>query len=272
MNKAALVAILAPCLAHAEMTPAPGRVDSRVRWVNYVEGQVIRIPCALNVLTDIEFEEGEEVKTRYSAIPKMWSSNQDGNHLLIKPLRPEATTNMTVMTSNSKRSYSFYLDVIAEEATKKEALYALHFRYPDVEKQKDEAKEKEAEAEAKKEEMEERFDAALAHVYNTDYWVTDQCKEICPTAAHDDGNFVFLEFASNGLIPAVYGVTTEGKDKLVNSHVEGHTVIVERMQRKLTLRHGEQAAYVVNRSFAKGRDNVSGTVASDVELIVKEPR
>lgn len=264
-----LILLLLATQAHAEVTPAPGRVDSRIRVVNYNPEQVYRVPCALGVLTEIQFEVGEDVKEKLVPEASAWDGYQSGHRLYVKPLKPDGSTNMSVITSNNTRSYTLYLDVVPD---KKSALYSIRFRYPDVEEQKQLEKEKIEQAEAEKEEIDKRFETALARVYNDNYWVTEQCGEICPTAAHDDGNFVWLEFGKNGDIPAIYEVDKEGKESIVNSHHEGNAVIIERMARKYTLRRGNLAAWVVNQSFAKGRDNETGTVSTQVEAVVKEPK
>lgn len=276
MKRLILIAALLPALTLAEITPRPGALDSRIRVVNYNPMQVVKVNTFFGVATHIQFEDGEQVEDGIMGNPVNWQVKKMGNHIYARPLKDHADTNMTVIT-NKQRTYNFLMVVQKLDENNPNAwvnpenFFTLFFKYPDVEEQKRAEKEMEAKIEQEKQEAEKRFDAALAHVYNDDYWGRGD-KEIIPTAAHDDGNFVFLEFGNNGDIPAIYDVDKNGDESIVNSHTEGNTVIIEKMAPKYMLRRGKLVADVVNRSMAKGRDNKSGTVATDVELIVKEPK
>lgn len=274
----AFIIALSPALAFSEITPNPGAFDPHVRVVNYNPMQVVRVNTFYGVATHIQFEDGEDVTNGITGAPVNWEIKNFGNHLSVRPIKDHADTNLTV-TSN-KRTYNFLLIVVdnvdvndPKGFANPNIFYSLFFKYPDVEEQKRLEKEREAEELAKKEhdkqEIEKRFDQALSHVYNEDYWGNGD-NEIFPTAAHDDGNFVWLEFGNNGDTPNVYEVDKEGKESIVNSHMEGNNVVIERMARKYVLRRGNLVAGIVNNSFAKGRDNKSGTVATDVSIIVKE--
>jgi type IV secretion system protein VirB9 len=72
-------------------------------------------------------------------------------------------------------------------------------------------------------------------------------------------------------MPAVYATDAEGRESLVNAHVDGNQIVVHRLVRKLTLRKGNAVACVVNRSFDLdgGKDNRSGTVSPDVQRVIR---
>jgi type IV secretion system protein VirB9 len=57
----------------------------------------------------------------------------------------------------------------------------------------------------------------------------------------------------------------------VNTNVEGNEIVVQRLVRQLTLRKGNAVACVVNKAFDLdgGKDNTTGTVAPDVERVIK---
>jgi hypothetical protein len=69
-----------------------------------------------------------------------------------------------------------------------------------------------------------------------------------------------------------YEVDSNGEESRVNKHYDGNTMIIERMLPKFVLRRGKFVVEVVNSAVAKGRDNKSGTVSPDVEVVVKEPK
>ena len=107
---------------------------------------------------------------------------------------------------------------------------------------------------------------------NTDYWVAGS-DEISPTAARDDGRFIYLTFSNNRDMPAVYEVDEKGKEALINTNViDGNTIVIQRLVRRLILRKGDAVASVINKSFDLngGIDNTTSTVAPDVERVIKE--
>lgn len=256
-----------PMVAIAESVPRPGSADPRVRSINYNPSQVYRLNTAIGVLTGIQFEDDELVTNDIMPDPTVWDAKKVGNHLFIKPLSLDANTNLTVLTS--KRTYTFELNVLPMNTPKNQLVYSLVFRYTDVEQKKLAEKQAVEEAKEAKETVEKRFDTALERKYNENYWGAGDT-EIFPTAAHDDGNFVWLEFGYNGDMPAIYEVGKDGSESIVNSHTEGNTVVIERMAHKYVLRRGDLAVSVINQSWIAGRDNKTGTVATDVDLVVKE--
>jgi type IV secretion system protein VirB9 len=105
----------------------------------------------------------------------------------------------------------------------------------------------------------------------TDYWVAGS-EEISPTAARDDGRFIYLTFSNNRDMPAVYSVDAEGKEALITTNViDGNTIVIQRLVNQLILRKGNAVASVLNKSFELngGTDNTSGTIAPDVQRVIK---
>lgn len=105
---------------------------------------------------------------------------------------------------------------------------------------------------------------------NFDYWVAGSTL-ISPTGARDDGRFTYLLFSNSRDMPAVYMEDEAGKESLIETHVEGNTIVVHLVVPKLTLRRGAAVACIRNRSFDLGVYNDrSGTVSSGVHRTVKE--
>ncbi len=108
------------------------------------------------------------------------------------------------------------------------------------------------------------------NIDNFDYWVAGS-ELISPTGARDDGRFTYLLFSNNRDMPAVYLVDEAGKESLINTHVEGNTIVVHLVVPKLVLRRGEAVACVLNKGFDLGSYNDrSGTVSSEITRTVKE--
>ena len=97
--------------------------------------------------------------------------------------------------------------------------------------------------------------------------------KVSPSGAYDDGRFTYLIFNNNSSMPAVYETDENGKESLVNTHVtSGNTIVIHHLIEKITLRKGDFVASVWNKSYdSKGGENkLTGTVAPDVERVIKE--
>lgn len=264
--------MLLPTLACAELMPPKGQLDSRVRVADYHPAEVYKIRTFYGVSTHVQFADGETMTDVALGDQAAWEVEPRKSHLFIKPKAQQADTNLTVVTN--KRVYQFALVVEPSSARKgwqdPDLVYSLSFRYPDEEAARLAAYTKGAEAKAIRKDIKDKLAQASTRDENRDYWVAG-AEEISPSGARDDGRFIYLAFSHNRDMPAVYEVDEEGNEALINTNVEGNEIVVQRLVRKLVLRKGKAVACVVNKSFNLhgGRDNTSGTVALDVERVIK---
>jgi type IV secretion system protein VirB9 len=274
MKRLLCIALLLPFLAHAEVVPPKGKVDSRVRVVDYDPAEVYKIRTYYGVSTHVQFAEGEDMKDVAIGDEQAWEVQPRRNHLYIKPKGQKADTNLTIVTS--KRTYEFALEVVPRPAhddkawKSQELVYSLSFRYPDEEAARLAAQAKAAETKAAQNVIKDKLVEAKKRDENRDYWVAGS-EDISPTAARDDGRFIYLTFSNNRDMPAVYEVDDGDNESRATTSVEGNQLVVQRMARKLRLRRGKSVACVINKSFDPnaGRDNTTGTVAADVERVIK---
>lgn len=266
---------MAPALAWAELTPEPGTLDPRVRVVDYTPLNVVKLSTFYGVSTHVQFGAGETIRDIAVGDDQAWKIVPRGNHLFIKPQATKADTNITVVTD--KRTYQFSLVVTPRQLKDATAwrdpnlIYSLSFRYPEEEAAKLAAKSKSDALKARLGEVTSKLAGAGKEGQNFDYWVAGS-KEVSPTAARDDGRFIYLVFNNNRDMPAIYSVDDEGNEALINTNVvDGNTIVVQRLVRQLRLRKGNAVACVVNKAFDLdgGADNTSGTVAPDVERVLK---
>lgn len=277
MKKLLLLALFAPVLACAELNPPQGAFDPRVRVVDYNPSDVVRLTTFYGVSTHVQFGLKESIKDVAVGDEQAWAIVPRGNHLFIKPKATKADTNVTVVTD--QRVYHFALVVeprsVKDAAAWRDAnlVFSLSFRYPDEEADRLSAQAKADATRTQQTDMKGRLAAAKRRDENRDYWVAGSA-EVSPTAARDDGRFIYLTFSNNRDMPAVYAVDAEGNEALVNTNVEGNEIVVQRMVRQLTLRKGNAVACVVNKAFDLdgGKDNATGTVAPDVERVIKGAR
>lgn len=274
MKKLICIALLVPTLTLAEITPPRGTFDARVRVVDYNPADVVKINTFYGVSTHIQFGKGESINDVAVGDQAAWEISDRGSNLFVKPKATKADTNVTVVTS--KRVYQFAF-VVEPRNTRDTAawrdqnlVYSLSFRYPDEEAAKLQSQAQAGEVKKRLDDIKGRLTGAKAHDENRDYWVSGS-EDVSPTAARDDGRFIYLTFGNNRDMPAVYSTDAVGNEALVGTSVEGRDVVVPRMVRKLVLRKGNAVACVVNKSFDinGGKDNTTGTVAPDVERVIK---
>jgi type IV secretion system protein VirB9 len=274
MKRLLLIVMLLPALAWAELTPPKGKLDSRVRVADYSAAEVYKIRTFYGVSTHVQFAESETMTDVALGDKDAWEVEPRKSHLFIKPKAQKADTNLTVVTN--RRVYQFAL-VVEPRGTRDDKawkdpdlVYSLSFRYPEEDAARLTAQATAAEVKTVRNEVKTKLAEAKKRDENRDYWVAGS-DEISPTAARDDGRFIYLTFSLNRDMPAVYAVDDEGNESLINTNVEGNEIVVQRMVRKLMLRKGKAVACVVNKSFDLngGRDNTTGTVAADVERVIK---
>jgi len=276
--KKILTAALAMILlsgALAETTPEPGAADPRVRVVTYSPKNVVRLNTFFGVSTHIKFSESEQIKDVAVGDDLAWKVIPRGNNLFIKPTAKEGDTNITVITN--RRTYHFVVVVLTEKNQKtwanRELIYSLSFRYPDEEDANSNARARAEAEKARREDVKNRLARAPSrNGHNMDYWVAGH-QEVSPSGAYDDGRFTYLIFNNNSAMPAVYETDETGKESLVNTHVSsGNTIVIHRLAEKITLRKGDFVASVWNKSYDRtgGANNLTGTVAPDVERVIKE--
>lgn len=278
MKRLLVLALVVPMFAWAEISPQPGRFDPRVRVVEYNSQDVVNITTYYGVSTHIRFGEGEIVEDRSIAAgdPDAWFINVSGNknNLFIKPKQKFADMNMTVITN--KRIYQFALTVdprpLKDLKTWRSTVltYSLSFIYPDEEKAKATSLSRMADVKQRLSDIKNKLIDEKKEGLNFDYWVSG-ADDISPTAARDDGRFTYLTFSNNRDMPAIYTVDSDGNEALVNTNVDGNTIAVHRVVRRLVLRKGDSVVCVVNKAFDAdgGTDNTSGTISPDVKRVIK---
>jgi type IV secretion system protein VirB9 len=173
---------------------------------------------------------------------------------------------MTVLTN--KRAYNFVLSAhwpgTKPHPDRHSMFFQVNFRYPQAEAAQ-------ALAQAKALELKQRLnnkeDKPVA--INWNYWVQGSDR-VSPSRAFDDGRFTYLTFPNNREMPAVYIENPEGEESLVNTNVNGDTIVVHKIAQTLVLRKGKAVAGIVNKSYdPDGIANLTGTVSPQVKRVLK---
>lgn len=241
----------------AETQPAPGLLDARIRTAPYSTEEVYRLTGFVGYQTDLEFERGETFVGLGAGDIEGLSFVSAENHLFLKPKAAKVGTNLTILTT--KRTYQLEYSASAQRPDETEPVtYVLRFRYPEVAAAADEPS--------------RALEAPSHRVRNYDYWFCGD-PTLKPTAASDDGVHTRLTFPAKAEQPAIFVLTEDGSESLLNFSMDEGDVILHRVARRLILRRGKLAACIVNKAFSgSGEELKSHTVAEGVERTTKDAR
>jgi type IV secretion system protein VirB9 len=246
-----LILMLLAVRVHAETTPSPGLLDSRIRTAPYSAEQVYRLTGFVGYQTDLEFEAGETFVGLGAGDIEGISFVAEGNHLFLKPKAAKVGTNLTLITS--RRTYQVDYSASATHPDPSEPVtYVLRFTYPQMAKDGGDAAGRALEADTHR-------------PRNIDYWF---CGDVSlrPTAASDDGVHTRLTFAARAEQPAIFILNEDGSESLLNYSMDEGDVILHRVARRLILRRGTLAGCVVNKGYVgTGERLKSNTISQDVE-------
>jgi len=224
---------LASASAYAAKTPNPLVTDSRVRQAPYDPNQVYEIVGTYGYQTSIEFASDETVKVVTLGDSIAWQTVPYQNRLFLKPVEPNAATNLTVITD--KRTYYFKLTSAKSRASQ---TFLVRFLYPN-------SRTGMYGGGAGVSRSTSGFDPARL---NLGYATSGDKSAIPLTRVFDDGQFTYFLFEQNAETPAVYTVGPDGTESIVNTRREGAYLVVERTASLFTLRNGNAHLCVQNNA------------------------
>lgn len=214
-----------------------------IQEYEYEPNRIYQVRTGLGITTQIEMSPNEQILDYSTGFSSGWDMSRRDNVFYLKPKNTDVDTNMMVRTAT--HSYIFELKVVAtdwralEQAKSAGVQYKIKFVYPsDTEfstgKQDD----------APQPELSTQLDKSRQ--YNFDYQYATRTKQawLIPVNVYDDGRFTYVRMSDiksipTGNFPAVFGREREsGEDFVVNTTVEGNTIIVHGTYPYLVIRHG----------------------------------
>ena len=266
-------AILATCAlsalasmpAYAELTPARGLVDPRVRVVAYDPEQVIKLHGFVGYQIHFQFAEGETFVNLAAGDNKALDVGYEANHLVLKPLAEKVATNITVLTNRRVYQFDYSASAARPDPDRQDVIYSLRFIYP-----QDEARKAAEELEQQRTNLKlASADQDSRRARNTNYWGCGAAA-IRPDTAYDDGVQTRLRFAAHSEFPTLYVKNDDDSESLVNFTVDHDEVVIHRVARSFVLRRSKLVACIQNRSFDGGGERLeSETLVPGVERITK---
>ncbi len=253
-----IAVLLAAAGARAELLPARGSVDGRIRVAAWREEEVFELRGRVGYQIDLEFESGEAFVGLAAGDIEALSFVAEGNHLFLKPRAASVRTNLTVLTTRRHYQFDYLATAETGAAPADEVMFALRFTYPprsDVDARASAAARIDAELRA----------ASARQASNIDYWYCGS-PAIKPVAVSDDGLHTRLRFASRAELPVLFVRNDDGSESLLNFSLDDGDVIVHRVARAFVLRRGKLTGCVVNKGFrGAGERPASGTISPHIE-------
>ncbi len=222
-----------PVRAQMREVPIPGAVDPRVQTVMFVEDSVVSLRGHYGYQMMIEFGADERIENVSIGDSLAWqvTPNRRADTLFVKPIEFDAATNMSVITS--KRRYTFQLS--AEDPTgpgDPNIIYRVKFSYP---------------PEPSPPEPKDLAPQIPANA-NRNYSVSGSTKNV-PSRIFDDGQRTYFEWPTGAATPAVFALSADGSESLVNFIMRGNVMVVERVGPAFVLRNGADQTIVSNDSW-----------------------
>lgn len=224
--KKLILTSLALCLfsqfANAEAYPKGSRFDNRVKTVAYNPDNVTRINIKAGISSLIQLHKNEQITGVGLGDSEAWNVNVNGSNIWIKPIAEQPDTNLTITTD--KRTYFFNLVTVKNKSA---ASWGIRFDYPDMKKP-----------------MNTYVKPCSGIVQNYRYFVQgdNKAKQIFPIEAWDNGTFTCLRFPIGGDLPVVFKKLPDGKEGLVNSHIENDVVVIHEINKEYRIRLGDLVA------------------------------
>ncbi len=278
--------LLSAPFALALTVPKASPYDTRIQNADYNANDVFEINTKVGIGTQVLFAEGEEIAKdkAISGFIDGWSLEPVGNSLFIKASAIKGKDaegkdilvepipgqwNSNILVSTNRRVYVLDLKLLSGGA---KVAYLVKFNYPEDELKKAQAEKLAKElAEEKKVIMEK-----TPVVKNMSYKMQagKKSSNIEPGNVFDDGEFTYFTFAGNREIPAIFHVSENKEESIVNSHIDPKmpgTIVVHRIGRQFVLRYGDAVVGVYNEAFDKiGQLNTSGTTVDGVKRELKD--
>ena len=238
-----LSSVLLPMQAYSLQKSTPLATDNRLRTYIYNPNDIYVYTGYYRYQSSIIFALDEEILTVTMGDTLGWQMIPQGNRLFLKPISPEANTNMTILTNKREYLFELYADE-AEDIRDEEMTFTAKFIYPN------EISEAALFTFGSDDDDERNEDIAniAEEEINRNYSFSGS-SDVAPLQIFDDGEFTFFEFKDkNAELPAIFSVDRFGNEELVNFRVKGNYLVIEKVVQQFTLRRGVDITCIFNEA------------------------
>jgi type IV secretion system protein VirB9 len=239
-NRLALAAIVCAATAGA----AHNASAQAVQAYEYQPDRIYPVRAGLGITTQIELSPNEKILDYSTGFSNGWELTRRDNVFYLKPKNVDVDTNMMIRTET--HAYIFELKVVAtdwktlESARTAGVQYKVRFSYPS-----DTSFSNEVVKAAQVPELSTTLVKGRHYNFDYDYATRSTgAPWLVPAGVWDDGRFTYIKMSDmtqfpTGNFPTVYMRQSEhGEDSVVNTTIEGHTIVAHGTYPYLIIRHG----------------------------------
>lgn len=223
----------------------PGAFAQTVQTYEYQPDRIYPVRTGLGITTQIELSPEEKILDYSTGFSSGWDLSRRDNIFYLKPKNVDVDTNMMIRTATN--SYIFELKVVAadwrtlEQARNAGVQYRIKFSYP-----ADTSFSKEAKSVAEAPALNTMLLKDRSYNFEYDYATgSSSAPWLTPVNVYDDSRFTYIKMSDlakypTGNFPTVYMRQKErDEDSVVNTTVEGTTLVVHGTYPYLVIRHGD---------------------------------
>lgn len=256
LKTALSIAILLGLSSHAfsAALPRSSGADPRVQEIFYNANNVTIIKVKEGVATLIQLEDDEFIDGNNSATgmglgdPLAWNVSVRGNNIFLRPIAQQPDTNIALVTN--KRTYAIQLTSSGEG----QPTYLLRYTYP----KKPEPVKQTVFLGKNKIDIPCLDGGKINNVYQF-----KGSKELTPSGIWDNGEFTCFKWNNATDLPVVYRVLPDGKEQLVNYHMDKNVMVVHEISPQFVLRLGQSVMDVKTMHTIQRGYNYSGTTTGE---------
>ena len=242
MNQREITIISAICAGLLLAVAVPVRAQVIQRY-EYAPDAIYQVRAGLGITTQIELSPSEHVMDFSTGFSDGWDLTRRDNVFYLKPKNVDVDTNLLVRTET--HSYIFELRVVAtdwkalDQARQAGVQYKITFDYPGNVEFSSRPKPDQTSSP-----LSTRLEKDRRYNFDYDFATRTRQRWLVPLAVYDDGRFTYVRMSNRtdiptGDFPAMFAREREdGEDEVVNTTVEGDTVIVHGTYPFLIVRHG----------------------------------
>ncbi len=206
--------------------------DKRIRTLVYDPEQIVQIEGREGIQSTVEFAPDERIENVAVGDSSAWqvTPNRRASLLFLKPLLKSTRTNMTVVTDR----HLYMFDLVATPKAGS-PVYALKFYYPYEKPPVTKVPVQAAAVPTIPSFSPERLNFG---------WQTRGSDRLLPARIFDDGQALYLAWASDAALPAILTVSAEGREGPVNYRTSGNFIVIDPLPSNILLRQGKRTATI----------------------------
>lgn len=252
----AIAGVLATSLnvAYAEIKPIPMPSDARLVEFPYEPNDTFIVLARPRSVTDIVLHPDEEVLGLALGDTFQWQVKETKGHVFVKPLRPNISTSVTLVTS--ARTYQFTLQASPEDGAWYQRVSFIYPQLMVLERERRASAQRATDAETSRLDRQIVSQSVAVENLNWNYSVSGDTG-FKPVHVFDDGKFTWIKMPKTQDMPAFFLVSAKGEPELINTHLKGDYVVVQRLVQKLLLKLGSEEV-----TITKSKGGIAGFFGS----------